>query len=428
MNPDGSHNLELRVLVLAATSKDLKLTREILSRDGVECEGCTTLTEIANKVGDGAGAVLIPEEAVVGNVDISLARYLAHQPSWSDLPVLVLARPGADSAGVARAMDMYGNVTVLERPMRIAALVSAVRSALRARTRQYQVRDDAQKLQEAHDLLEQRVRERTIELHQMNKELNDTNSRLEQKVIELELAESRAHMLLHELVNAQENERARIARDLHDELGQQVTSLRLHLSQVERDLSDDSKNNVKRALDLTKHEAERIDTQVSFLSWKIRPTTIEEMGLAKALRGYVHEWSRNFEVAAEFRVSRNKPKGRLLPEIETNIYRMAQESLNNIAKYAQARNVDVLLATTDKEISLIVEDDGRGFDTAATNGSKNGGSSDSSYTAVSSTSSTGGLGIRGMHERAALLGGTLQIESVQGQGTTVFIRIPARFR
>ena len=419
----AADNRNLRVLVLAAAPKDFKLTRDILSRAGVECEGCSTIDEITTRLADGAGAVLIPEEAVL-SPDNSLARYLAGQPSWSDLPVLVLARPGADSAGVATAMDKYGNVAVLERPMRIASLVSAVRSALRARTRQYQVRDDARTLQEAHDLLEQRVRERTIELHQTNKEL-------EKKVRETQAAEERAHVLLHELVTAQETERARIARDLHDELGQQVTSLRLHLGQIERDLSAESRLSVRDAIAALDHEAEKIDDQISFLAWKIRPTTIEELGLARALQGYVREWSRNFDIEAGFRESntRSDKARRLLPEIEVNVYRIAQESLNNIAKYAHATTVDVLVSINDREVSLIVEDDGRGFDLAATNGSKNGDPVEAGFgTAESRLTAIGGLGLRGMHERAALLGGTLQIESTPGLGTTVFVRIPARFR
>jgi signal transduction histidine kinase len=402
MKDVSPHHAEMRVLVLAATPKDFDLTRAILERGGIESARCGSLDEITQNLRDGAGAVIIHEEAIATS-DNSLARHLAEQPAWSDLPLLVLARPGADSAAVATAMDRYGNVTVLERPMRVAALVSAVRSALRARSRQYQVRDDAEALKDARDELEQRVRERTAELR-------SSNRMLEQKMKETEAAEERAHLLLRELVSAQEGERARIARDLHDELGQQVTSLRLHLSQIDRDLPPDTK--ARQTLALVEHEAEKIDDQISFLAWKIRPTTIEEMGLAKALHGYAREWSRNFDVVVRFTAG-PKMRKRLLPEIEVNVYRMAQESLNNVAKYAEAKSVEILLSTTEKELSLIVEDDGKGFDPGTANERQGG---------------EGGLGIRGMHERAALLGGSLEIESTPGHGTSVYIRIPARFR
>ena len=139
---DGDRaSLEQRVLVLAPTSKDVTLAVSILGRAGLACVGCSDLAQVCEELNSGAAVVLLPEEAVVSQRDGRLDRWLASQPPWSDLPLLVLARSGADSAAVAVAMDRLGNVTVLERPMRVAALVSAVRSALRARQRQYQIRE-----------------------------------------------------------------------------------------------------------------------------------------------------------------------------------------------------------------------------------------------------------------------------------------------
>lgn len=132
--------LERRVLVLAPTSKDAAVTGEILGRAGAACVCCPDLAHVCRELEAGAGVLLLPEEAVVAQLDGCLTQWLANQPPWSDLPVLVLARPGADSAAVAQAMDLLGNVTVLERPTRVAALVSAVRAALRARFRQYETR------------------------------------------------------------------------------------------------------------------------------------------------------------------------------------------------------------------------------------------------------------------------------------------------
>jgi signal transduction histidine kinase len=398
----SSTSIEWRVLVLSATPKDFELTRGVLERAGVQSVPCTGVDDLCRKIGEGAGAVIVVEEAMSGESGAMCAGFLAKQPSWSDLPILVLARTGADSPGVAAAMDKLGNVTVLERPTRIAALVSAVRSALRARMRQYQVRDDAQQLEAARAELEDRVRERTAELW-------TANSQLEQKMRETEAAEMRARRLLRELVSAQENERARIARDLHDELGQQLTSLRLYLSQLDRDLPEDSPAHA--TLRATEKEAERIDSRVSFLAWMIRPTTIEELGLAEALAGYVREWSRNFDIEADFR-GEHLPRARLLPEIEINVYRIAQECLNNVAKYAHATSVSVLMTLDQKELTLIIEDDGSGFDPSL----------------VKPPSHDGGLGIRGMQERAQLLQGTFEIESSPFSGTAVYVRIPAKYR
>jgi signal transduction histidine kinase/ActR/RegA family two-component response regulator len=139
---EGDHDrLDLRVLVLAPTSKDASLTDAVLGRAGMGSVGCSDLAHVCRELEAGAGVVLLCEEAVLPEQGGCLSQWLASQPPWSDLPVLVLARPGADSAAVARAMDLLGNVTVLERPTRVSALVSAVRTALRARQRQYQIRE-----------------------------------------------------------------------------------------------------------------------------------------------------------------------------------------------------------------------------------------------------------------------------------------------
>src|SRR5262245_3151690 len=104
------------------------------------CLCCRDLGMLEAEIQIGAGAILLPEEAVTSGQSDGLVAWLGRQPAWSDLPVLILARPGADSTAVAEAMDRFGNVTVLERPIRVTALVSAARTALRARQRQYDAR------------------------------------------------------------------------------------------------------------------------------------------------------------------------------------------------------------------------------------------------------------------------------------------------
>src|SRR5688572_1583619 len=111
----------------------------MLRSESVECTVCTDLATILFELRRGAAAILIAEEALVDG-DSRLASFLARQPSWSDIPILLMARTGADSSYVERASLLLGNVTLLERPIRVVALFSAVRSALRARARQYQTR------------------------------------------------------------------------------------------------------------------------------------------------------------------------------------------------------------------------------------------------------------------------------------------------
>jgi signal transduction histidine kinase/ActR/RegA family two-component response regulator len=140
---------ERRVLVLVPTHKDAELASSVLAEAGIPCTACPDLEKLAAEIQMGAGAVLIAEEAIPPGGGGPLTAALARRPTWSDLPILVLTRPGADSATVADALRTLGNVVLLERPTRVAALVSAARMALRARRRQYEIRDTLVDLEQA---------------------------------------------------------------------------------------------------------------------------------------------------------------------------------------------------------------------------------------------------------------------------------------
>ncbi len=211
--------------------------------------------------------------------------------------------------------------------------------------------------------------------------------------------------LLQKLVGAQEDERKRIARDLHDELGQKLTALRLQLENVRKICEAEE---ICGKIDEIQVIAKNIDADVDFLAWELRPAALDDLGLVAAIENYVREWSHHSGVTLEFHASGLK-KARLVSEVETNFYRITQEALNNTHKHAKAKHVDVLLEKRDGSVILIIEDDGKGFNVKdKKNRSK-------------------GLGLVGMQERAALVGGTLEIESAPGQGTTIFARVPATF-
>lgn len=258
----------------------------------------------------------------------------------------------------------------------------------------------AEELQKAHDELELRVKERT-------RELGEANLALLQEMEVREVAERQRIELLGRLVASQEVERRRIARDLHDQLGQRLTALRLKIASLVEVSAEypDFQARVARLQEI----GEKLDSEVSFLAWELRPTALDDLGLIDAVRTFVSEWSRHHDIVAEFH-SGGLTIGRLNHDIETHLYRITQEALNNIAKHAQASVVTVMLEKRDHEVVLIVEDDGVGFDTNA----------------QSSQDSEGGLGLIGMNERAALAGGSLEIESSPKKGTTIFVRVPAR--
>jgi signal transduction histidine kinase/ActR/RegA family two-component response regulator len=131
---------EERLLFVPTTARDGALTQAYLAEAGIHAVPCENPSALCDQLEDGAAAILLPEETVRPADEARLVRWIREQPPWSDLPVLVLARQGADSSELGRLVQRLGNVTVLERPIRIAALVSGARSALRARRRQYEAR------------------------------------------------------------------------------------------------------------------------------------------------------------------------------------------------------------------------------------------------------------------------------------------------
>ncbi len=130
-----------RILIYAPIGQNASIAAQVLNASGIESLVCRNVDELMHELERGAGAILTVEEALASSILHPLLQYVAAQPTWSDIPILLLTKRGADSMSVQDAVDRLGNVTLLERPIRISALLSAVRSALRARTRQYQVRD-----------------------------------------------------------------------------------------------------------------------------------------------------------------------------------------------------------------------------------------------------------------------------------------------
>ena len=142
MTEAGSPSHERRLLVLAPTGRDAPLTRSVLAEAGIRCTICRDLPHLVQELTLGAGALLISEEAISNETQLYyLGDRLSRQAPWSDLPILLLAHPGADSPSVRQIVRALGNVTLLERPVRVAALMTAVQTALRARNRQYNARE-----------------------------------------------------------------------------------------------------------------------------------------------------------------------------------------------------------------------------------------------------------------------------------------------
>jgi PAS domain S-box-containing protein len=208
------------------------------------------------------------------------------------------------------------------------------------------------------------------------------------------------------LLEAQEAERGRIARELHDQIGQMLTALKLNLHAIQsaRDegeaslLIDDNLEMLEEALE-----------QVRDLSVDLRPMLLDDLGLVTALRWYVDHQAQRTGVRAEFTSDSLDPDLRFSSELETACFRIAQEALTNVARHARAKTVSVRLSRSRDYLILLVEDDGVGFDVQALQG----------HALANAT-----LGLRGMQERAHAVGGRLKIDSANNEGTQLFVKLP----
>lgn len=243
------------------------------------------------------------------------------------------------------------------------------------------------------DELEVRVQDRTHELEALNAEL-----RREQQERQL---------LLQHVITAQEDERKRVARELHDETGQALTGLLMSLEAVEQNLTPETPAALRAQLNRTRGLTEESLRDLRRIIRDLRPTALDDLGLIPAIRWYAENHLEPLGIAV--RVAAAHWNGRLDPPVETVLFRMAQEAVNNIARHATARKVTITLEGDERGCHVRVEDDGQGFDPGAAR------SADES-----------GWGLVGMRERANLIHGQVRVESAPGAGTRVFIEVPCK--
>jgi signal transduction histidine kinase len=224
---------------------------------------------------------------------------------------------------------------------------------------------------------------------------------LERAAHEREERDAMREHYIRGVISAQEEERKRIARELHDSTSQSLTSLLVGLRNLE---AAGDIETVHARIDSIRSVVNHTLDEVHALAWQLRPSVLDDLGLEAALRRYISDYQARHHIQVDF-VARGIDE-RLPMAVETSLYRMIQEGLTNIARHAKANNASVLLEQRPKSIRAIIEDNGVGFDTR--------------NTAYSQKS----LGLQGIRERAELLGGSLTIESELQHGSSLFIEIP----
>jgi|GEM_PF-2411925 len=226
------------------------------------------------------------------------------------------------------------------------------------------------------------------------------NQALAQKEINL-------RKLSTQLLRAQEEERGRIAKELHDEQGQALTAIRVNLKELEFDLEEGDEQQIAYRLDDSKAMIEASLSQIRALSHELRPSLLDDVGLTSALRWYTNQLARRTDIRVNFTIRGEEQK--LSSDVEIVIYRVVQEACTNIIKHANATQADITLHYLFQDVQVTIEDDGQGFDPEQEQEERE---------------LKRGIGLLGMQERINLVHGTFHLDSTPGEGTRISIQIP----
>jgi signal transduction histidine kinase len=352
---------ELRVLLLEDQPLDAELALRALGEGGFGC--APTLV---------AGRRAFEEAFAPGRFDLVLADYSL--PGYTGLEALTFVRRHDALVPFMLVSGAMGEERAIE--------------ALRAGATDYILKHNLARLAPAvrRALGERRERERHL-----------ATSRA------LELSQQRLTALSRRLLEVQEDERRRLARDLHDDLGQALTALKIHLESLARAGDSALRARLDACVATTGHALERVRQ----LSLSLRPLQLDDLGLTAALRSHLDRQAEVGGLTPHFDAA--EAPGMIAPEIETACFRVAQEAINNVLRHAHAAHLWVRLFTADGQLALSVRDDGAGFDLDAARRRASAGES---------------LGVVGMEERVALAGGRLELRTAPGQGTVLLATFP----
>ncbi len=366
---------EETVRIAAPVGRDAALTRDLLSEAGFRCAVSETPQALERDLERPTGALVLTEEAVASPGLAVTRAALDRQPAWSEMPVVLFVSGHRPQAQTLRALDAFGpsaSVTLLERPIGPPTLVSVVGAALRARRRQYEARDLLAQLQDLNRTLEERVVARTEEVRR----------------------------LASALTLPEQRERERIAEVLHDHLQQLLFGVQMKLA-VLGGAPEAERGAVAAEADALLAEAMEATRT---LTAELHPPVLLDDGLTVAVEWLAQHYGERYGLDVAVEADGPARLGRR--EVVILLTQCVRELLFNVAKHAGTGEARIEIASADG-LRLAVIDEGEGFDTA-TVGRR-----------------LGGHGLRTLQDRLALLGGGLEIDSVEGRGTRATIRLPA---
>ena len=393
-SPSSEASVEERILLLIPTEEQSDRLAEILRALYVRVDAFTALPPLNEALRAGAGTLIVDEDAITRPAVRLLSSAMAHREAWSNLPILILT--SGDPAAIQRLDDLnlFGpatasNITILERPVHEVTLTTVVQSALRARRRQYEVRDLMRNLR----AMNEQLRESQAALRAVNETLEERVRTRTEQTRRLALA----------LTTAEQRERARISQVLHDHVQQLIHGARIWVDTLRQEEGGGPSEGLVRLSALLEEASEATRS----LSVELSPPMLRTDGLVPALEWLashvdtLHGLQLEVDVPASLEVAEE--------DVRTLLFRSVRELVFNVVKHAGVDGA-TLRAWRDGGTCVIeVEDEGAGFDPA---------------TLEEEAQPNGHFGLFSIRERLDLVGGTLALASVPGEGTRARIEVP----
>lgn len=389
------------ILLVDDTPHNLDILVEFLQEYGFGLRIARSGESALQRINYDAPDIILLDVLLPGIDGFETCRQLKIDPNTADIPIIFMTSL-ANAEDKVRGFEV-GAVDYVTKPLQQAEVLARIVTHLRQR-------------------------EYTQSLQAENQQLSQSG-RVERARLLEAVAQQRTQLrtLARKLTEVQEYERQRLARELHDEMGQALTAIRMNLSVIEKELQATAPESMSiRIQERLTESAQLTDEtleQIRELSQDLRPAMLDDFGLLPTLRWYAERFAKRTNILVEIQTDGFEQLSRFSSSLETALYRILQESLTNVARHAFASEISLSLTKTAPgvtavkkeagEIRVTIEDDGCGFDPAfvwTQQSIENGGS--------------GGVGLLGISERVALLGGKLQIDSAPSQGTRIHVQLP----